>query len=147
MKPFIFSLGSPQRSKLRDYIIDLNREKNLQEIVNDVYKLFEKFADSPKNNFERINGLMLKTHTKEEMCKIIEINLKRLNITFSKTVQDTLSGNDFADFWYDAFYDGEDTTLQEFYEDFFDDENPDNIPNGPEKDQLDEIAKQEKGST
>ncbi|MBK9993332.1 MAG: hypothetical protein IPP01_04930 [Saprospiraceae bacterium] len=70
------------------------------------------------------------------MKKIIEINLNRLNINFSNTEQDAISGNewyifDTPDSWEEAY--------REWMDDVGEDDNPDNIPNESEREQLNKL--------
>jgi hypothetical protein len=140
LDPHIFTTTTASRRRLRDYVIDLNQQKNFDQIVQHVRDVLKKSAGN------RHAMLLVKAHSASELTRTIETNLKRLAIDFSDIPVESLDGASEDDFW-NRVKDHDWMSPDELWEWWGDalggdddpDGNPDNILNVNERRQLDEI--------
>ena len=143
LDPHIFSTTTASRRRLRDYVIDLNQQKNFDQIVQHFRDALTKSVDN------RQAILLVHAHSPSELTRIIETNLKRLAINFSDVPVEALNGasedfdwmsfDELWDWWSDVLTgDGEPETEDP-------DGNPDNILNENERRQLEEIERELNG--
>lgn len=115
MKPYLFTGPTRQRRRLRDYVIDLNREKNFNQIVTHFCATFRQAARAGQPFPARV----LAVHTAAELRQIMGTNLRRLAIDFENGARDAISGRsddwmgpgECWDWWMDFFFgkDGDDS--------------------------------------
>lgn len=140
LDPHLFTAPHRGRQRLRDHIIDLNQSMDLDDIVTKVLATLRKAAKT--HPFARH---FLDAHTPAERRRIVETNLRRLRIQFADDHPAMVVG---ASDGYDPMWPWEKEYWEWWGFDFDDEpEDPDDDedwwnkgrPNGPGKDQLDEI--------
>jgi hypothetical protein len=144
MKPHLFTTSSRQRRRLRDYVIDLNREKNFDRIVSHFCVKFRQAARAG----QPFPALVLAVHGPAELKRIMATNLRRLSIDFENSPADAIGGHsddwvwpwDVPGWWWDFAF-GDDDGGGEGEGEGEGEYGPDSI-NKEERDQLEEVMKE-----